>query len=169
MADARPSDGRDEGSDPRSEVEVTVVVRARRRPLRERLDAVRLPIRARLLAAVLAVVGALLAGGLVAAGSIGLGGERDATSPGGPRAAVAAAYRYPANCLTVTISTTDPTYARAELDRVSPCWRYGVYVTAIFHRVGGSWRPLLNSSRYSCPVASLPAVVQQQLAVCPER
>jgi hypothetical protein len=69
----------------------------------------------------------------------------------------------------VTISTTDPTYARAELDRVSPCWRYGVYVTAIFHRVGGSWRPLLNSSRYSCPVASLPAVVQQQLAVCPER
>jgi hypothetical protein len=42
-------------------------------------------------------------------------------------------------------------------------------VTAIFHRVGGSWRPLLNSSRYSCPVASLPAVVQQQLAVCPER
>jgi hypothetical protein len=114
--------------------------------------------------AIVAAAGALLAGVLLATGSVG---QRASTSPAGPQAAVAAAYRYPVNCLTVTIATSDPTYARAELDRASPCWRYGAYVTVIFHRVAGRWREVLDSARYSCPVASLPAVVQAQLGVCP--
>ncbi len=166
MADARTSDGRDGGSDTRSEVEVTVVVRARRRPLRGRLASVALLPRPRLLLAVLAAAGAVLAGVLLAAGSVR---QRASTSSRGPGAAVAAAYRYPANCLTVTVSTSDPMYARAELNRASPCWRYGAYVTAVFHRVGDAWRPVLDSGRYSCPVVSLPTVVQEQLAVCPRR
>jgi hypothetical protein len=82
-------------------------------------------------------------------------------------AAVAAAYRYPLACLSVTISASDPAYARAELDRASPCWRYGGYVTAIFHRTDGAWRLVLDVGSYPCPVRSLPAVVQAQLGVCP--
>ncbi len=82
-------------------------------------------------------------------------------------AGVAAAYRYPLHCLSVVTAASDPTYARAELDRASPCWRYGGYVTAIFHRAGGAWRLVLDAGSYTCPLASLPAVVQAQLALCP--
>ena len=66
-----------------------MVVRARRRPFRELFAAVRLPIRASLLMAIVAAAGALLAGVLLATGSVG---QRSAPSPGGPQAAVAAAY-----------------------------------------------------------------------------
>lgn len=82
-------------------------------------------------------------------------------------AGVAAAYRYPLSCLTVTISTRDPAYASARLNRASPCWRYGVYLTAIFHRVDGSWHEVLDANTYACPLVWLPAVVQTQLSVCP--
>jgi hypothetical protein len=80
---------------------------------------------------------------------------------------VAAAYRYPLRCLSVTTAPGDPAYARAELDRASPCWRYGAYVTAVFHRADGAWRLVLDAGSYRCPVASLPRVVQAQLALCP--
>ncbi len=83
------------------------------------------------------------------------------------RAGVAVAYQYPFRCLSVTISAIDPSYARAELDRASPCWRYGAYSIAVFHRVHGRWRTVLDTTSYSCPVASLPAAVQAQLGVCP--
>lgn len=82
-------------------------------------------------------------------------------------AGVAAAYQYPFRCASITISAIDPSYARAELDRASPCWRYGAYSIAVFHRVHGSWQTVLNSTSYSCPVARIPADVQAQLAVCP--
>jgi hypothetical protein len=82
-------------------------------------------------------------------------------------AGVAAAYRYPVSCLVVTLAASDRAYARARLNRASPCWRYGVYDTTIFHRVDGAWRLVLNVHTYSCPVPSVPAVVQAQLAVCP--
>lgn len=84
-------------------------------------------------------------------------------------AGVAAAYRYPLGCLSVTISARNPAYAGAHLDRASPCWRYGVYVTAILHRVHGVWRLALEAAGSSCPAVSLPAVVLAQLAVCRRR
>jgi hypothetical protein len=81
---------------------------------------------------------------------------------------VAAAYRYPLACLSVTIVTGDPAYAAARLNRVSPCWRYGVYTTTIFHRVAGVWRMVLQTSAPSCEVTSLPAPVRAQLGLCGE-
>ncbi len=82
---------------------------------------------------------------------------------------VAAAYKYPLSCLIVTLAASDHDYARARLDRASPCWRYGVYQTTIFHRAGGVWRLVLNVHSYSCPVRSLPAIVEIELGVCPLR
>jgi hypothetical protein len=81
-------------------------------------------------------------------------------------AGVAAAYRYPANCLSVAFAPADRSYARAQLDRASPCWRYGVWVTAVFHREDGVWHQVLNAHSYSCPVPSLPGLVARQLGVC---
>jgi hypothetical protein len=41
-------------------------------------------------------------------------------------------------------------------------------VTAIFHRVDGVWRPVLDATGYSCPNPSLSTAVQAALDVCPE-
>ena len=78
----------------------------------------------------------------------------------------AAAYRYPVSCLSVEFASTNRSYARARLDRASPCWRYGVWVTAVFHRVDGVWHRVLDAASYSCPVRSLPRGVERQLGVC---
>jgi hypothetical protein len=82
-------------------------------------------------------------------------------------AGVAAAYGYPPRCLSVTIAAADPAYARADYNRVSACGRYDGTVTAIFHRVDGEWRPVLDATGYSCPIASLPRAVINELDVCP--
>jgi hypothetical protein len=79
---------------------------------------------------------------------------------------VAAAYRYPRACLSVTIAAADPAYAAVRLNRVSPCWRYGVYVTAIFHRVAGVWRMVLDTTGAGCPMTSIPETVRAQLGLC---
>jgi hypothetical protein len=79
---------------------------------------------------------------------------------------VAAAYRYPLACLSVTIAKADPDFAAARLDRASPCWRYGVYTTTILHRVAGVWRVALETSGASCSISSIPAVVRAQLGLC---
>ena len=82
-------------------------------------------------------------------------------------AGVAAAYGYPSRCLSVTIAPADPSYARADYNRVSACGRYDGTVTAVFHRVDGEWRPVLDATGYSCPIASLPRAVMSELDVCP--
>jgi len=123
--------------------------------------------------AVLVVAVALALGGAAAVGAlaIGNGGAARGTLPvradATESAGVAAAYRYPVSCLNVVVAPSDPTYARAWLYRASPCWRYGAYVTAVFHRVGGLWRPVLDSAVYRCPAISIPAAVQVELSVCP--
>lgn len=82
-------------------------------------------------------------------------------------AGVASAYGYPPRCLSVTIAPADPSYARADYNRVSACGRYDGTVTAIFHRVDGEWRPVLDATGYACPIASLSRAVASELAVCP--
>lgn len=82
-------------------------------------------------------------------------------------AGVAAAYGYPPRCLSITISTVDPAFARADYNHESPCGQYDGYVTAIFHRLDGRWRPVLDALGYACPVPSVPAAVQRDLAICP--
>ena len=44
--------------------------------------------------------------------------------------------------------------------------RYGVYATAIFHRVAGVWRMVLNAAGAGCPMTSIPASVRIQLGLC---
>jgi hypothetical protein len=82
-------------------------------------------------------------------------------------AGVAAAYHYPLACLSVTIVPADPAYAAARLDRASPCWRYGVYATTIFHRVAARWQLVTSSA--GCSIRSIPAVVRAELGLCDGR
>jgi hypothetical protein len=86
-----------------------------------------------------------------------------ARTPGSP--GVAAAYGFPLRCLTITIPPQHPAYARADFNHTE-CGRFDGYVTAIFHRVDGDWRPVLEALGYACPVAGLPAAVQADLSVC---
>ena len=68
--------------------------------------------------------------------------------------------------MSITILATDQAYARADLNHLRPCGRFTGYSTAIFHRVMGAWRPVLDAAGYVCPVASLPVNVQTELGVC---
>jgi hypothetical protein len=94
--------------------------------------------------------------------------QREPAAGRGPGpAGVAAAYRHPLRCLSISFATGDRDFARADFDRASPCGRYDGYATAIFQRVDGRWRSVLDSVSYACPVSTLPAAVQKSLAVCP--
>ncbi len=123
----------------------------------------------------LAIVGLVLLFAMIGALVVGARhGGRTRASPAtsalarepGP-AGVAAAYGYPVRCLSVTTSTSDSAYARADFDHNRACGIFHLFVTAIFRRLGGVWRRAMISVSYSCPVASLPAVVARELAVCP--
>lgn len=54
----------------------------------------------------------------------------------------------------------------ARLRRAGPCWRYGVFITAILRRVGDDWRLALEATSPSCPALSLPPEVEAQVVVC---
>ena len=120
-----------------------------------------------LAAAAVAVTAALLATSLHDKRTARAAASPAAQARAAGAAGVAAAYRYPLNCLVVTLAVRDPTYARVRLNRASPCWRYGAYLTTIFHRVKGAWRLVLDAPSYSCPLLSIPPAVQAQLALCP--
>jgi len=77
-------------------------------------------------------------------------------------AETAAAYRYPLGCLGITLSAD----RSSMLGRHSPCWRYGVYVTAVLHRVNGTWRLMLEATSPKCPTVSLPDIVRSALVTC---
>ena len=151
------------------EVQITFVLRSRAPTLRERVGHVPILSSAPGIAVLLLIAGAL---GAVVVFALGRGpfavpDKLDALRRDSGPAGVAAAYGYPLRCLSITIPARDRAYARADFDRTAPCGRYEGYPTAIFHRVGGAWRPVLDAVSYSCPVASLPRSVQAELAVCP--
>jgi hypothetical protein len=147
------------------DVQVTVTVTRRGQPLRER-NRRGAHIAGGAVAAVAVMVAAVIAALQLsrsdAGGRAGIAHSRVAVA-----AAIAAAYRYPSRGLIITIATANPSYARADVTHRSGCGRYCGYDSAIFHRVGGSWRIVLDTTSYSCPVAALPARVQAELAVCP--
>jgi hypothetical protein len=64
---------------------------------------------------------------------------------------VAAAYGVPVRCLGVTISSHEPDYAQAHVDRTGGCARYHGYVNASFHRIDGSWRLTLDEGQLFVP------------------
>jgi hypothetical protein len=74
------------------------------------------------------------------------------------------AYRFPLGCMSMTM--TPEAMAHVLHTRTGPCWRYGVFITAILRRVGGVWRLALEATSRTCPRLSLPAAVRAQLAVC---
>jgi hypothetical protein len=109
---------------------------------------------------------------LAGAGALAVGNE--SSGPPSPRVAapaaeapvaseppIAAAYRYPLGCLGQALSGM-----AAELDRTSPCWRYGTYVTVILRRVGRTWRMALEAVSPSCPALAIPSLVRAQVVVC---
>ncbi len=81
---------------------------------------------------------------------------------------IAAAFRGPLRCLRLTFAPGDAAYARVAAGHGLGCLRFPASTIAILRQVGGEWRPVLDSSSYSCPVTSLPAVVQAELGVCPD-
>jgi hypothetical protein len=132
-------------------VRVTVtVVGARSRPLGELLGSIRAIARRRAISVVAVAAGVLaasIAGALVGWGT---GEHRSASAAqvgGEGPAGVAAAYGYPLRCLTITISAASPDYARAHVDRARGCARYHGYVNASFHRIGGTWRLVLDEGQ----------------------
>ena len=66
-------------------------------------------------------------------------------------ARVAAAYGYPARCLRVVVSASDPAYASAHVDRRRACRSYRGYVNASFHLVRGAWRLVLDEGQLFVP------------------
>jgi hypothetical protein len=79
---------------------------------------------------------------------------------------IAGADGYPALCLSITISAANPSYARADFNRATPCGRYTGYAIAVFHRARGVWRTVLKATEYECPVTGLPIAVQVDLDIC---
>jgi hypothetical protein len=92
------------------------------------------------LALALVALGAIIATGPQGDRSSRPRGARLATDR--EKAAIAASfgYPYPLRCLTITISASDPDYARADVDRIPVCGGYHGYLNASFQRVGDRWR-----------------------------
>jgi len=155
-------------ADAPSNVQITVVADPAARPLRERISHTLTPRRAGGLCG-LAVVVAVTVAVLAVASSGGRGGAAPRTGST-PRdrgtAGVATAAGLPPRCAAVTMLENDPTYARADFNRASPCARHDAIATAIVHRAGGLWRSAMLAVEHSCPIRSLPRAVQVQLGVC---
>jgi hypothetical protein len=135
---------------------VTVLPPARGRPLRERLAAIGVPHGVRIalaVALVLAALGAIIATVPQSSQTSRPAGSRRAQAHGAERAAIAAAfgYPYPLRCLTITISASNPDYARADADRTNGCGRYHGYLDASFHRVDGAWRLVIDEGQLFVP------------------
>lgn len=163
MAQRGPGDGRDSPANRLSTVQVTVEPGPGRRAGR----AGRVGLRGFAVVVVLGVV--VLAVLMEALPGRGRGSRpgiahhaRPATAlldSGPPLSTMADAYRFPLGCLSITLQDARP-------ERAGPCWRYGVYMTAILRRVGGVWRLALEVNSRSCPYLSLPASVRRQVLVC---
>lgn len=81
--------------------------------------------------------------------------------------AIAAAFRGPLRCMSVSFAPADPDYLRAGPGPGTACAGYRSRTPVILRLVDGELRPLLDTATYSCPVPALPAAVQSELHVCP--
>lgn len=137
-------------------IAITIVPAVHEHPLRRRLARVKLPHRACIALCVtvaLAALGALIATVLPSGSASGARPAVRTQAPAAEKAAIAAAfgYPYPLRCLTVTLSASDPDYARAFIDRTSGCGRYHGYINASFHRVAGAWRLVFDEGQLYVP------------------
>jgi hypothetical protein len=81
--------------------------------------------------------------------------------------AVAASFRESLRCQTLTYAAGDRAYFRAQPNRSGDCRQSSPGRPVIYREVGREFRAVLDASDYSCPVRSLPVIVQQQLGLCP--
>jgi hypothetical protein len=170
MAQPRTPEGWGPLADPPWDVRVTIVRTPQRRAVSDRIASMSRAARMRVVVAMVLLLGAV---GSVVLNATGGGTTRGASlAPAAPgvvagatgQPAVAAIYRYPLGCLGASLSSGERSFARNQ--SADPCWRYGVYVTAILSRVRGTWQLALEAVSPSCPPVSLPAPVRAQLAVC---
>ena len=152
-------------ADSPSEVQFTITTTANPRRVRGAIAARGAPAIVGILVLALVVAGA---GVVVAVGALH---GRSSAAPVAAAHMVAPrpveqAYRYPLGCLSVMIAATEHGHALAGLDHAGPCWRYGVFITVIFHRVDGVWMMGLEARSASCPPRSLPTLVRAHLADC---
>ena len=156
-----------ERTDPPRDVQVTIVRGPRPHAGRARLAGVEVPLRTvvtlvLLLAAVAAVISSTR--------QVHPRPARTATPvltvgvDGAHLPAVAAVYRYPLGCLGASLSAGAAASDAAGRD--GPCWRYGVFLTAILRQIHGVWRLGLEAVSRSCPRVFLPASVRLQLVAC---
>jgi hypothetical protein len=82
--------------------------------------------------------------------------------------ALAAEFRAALRCHTLTFAASDPAYVRAQPARTGACRQYGAAPTSIYREVNREFRLVLDTAAYSCPVRSLPRVVQAELHLCPK-
>lgn len=166
--------GRDSLSNQPSIVQVTV------EPGRRDGEATARAVRLRALVVVsLVVAGAVVGGVLLTAGRGGSARRSpERTRSGeatvgqaGPRlrgvaqvASLTEAYRFPLGCMGMTLTRQGLVDALA--NRTGPCWRYGVFVTAVLRRIGGTWQLALEATSRSCPRIVLPSNIRAELAVC---
>jgi len=80
---------------------------------------------------------------------------------------VAAWFRGSLRCQTLTFAAGDRAYFRAQPDRSGDCRQSSPGHPVIYREVGREFRAVLDARDYSCPVRSLPVIVQQQLGLCP--
>ena len=147
-------------------VEIRVLGDPDARTFRERIVAIQKVTRWPAIVALVLLVAILAMAGTLLGGPDGARHVVSAMARERGPAGVAAACGYPLRCLSITILATDQTYARADFNHLRPCGRFTGYSTAIFHRVMGAWRPVLDAAGYVCPVGSLPVNVQTELGVC---
>ena len=170
VAHERTPDRRHEHASPPWDVQVTIVRDPPDHPIREWVAAIRGIVRARVIG--LVVIAAVAGGGGVLVGaphSAGAGpstGARVAQRNAAGPAALEVVYRYPLGCLSAMSFAHHRAHITARFDRASPCWWYGVYVTAILRRVDGTRRLALEAVSPSCPAVPLPPLVRAQVAVC---
>jgi hypothetical protein len=149
-------------------VQITIIAAPRGPTLAERFAKLRRVLNVRVLAVAVAIagVGAAAAGVLAGQRAGGSGTSSDQRAAPLGIAGVEAAYRYPLGCLSVTLTSGGAAYAQARRNRRGPCWRYGVYVTAVLRQIDGVWRLVLEAASPLCPALSLPEAVEAQVAVC---
>ena len=170
MAKRPLSDSRSDLKSAPSDVQVTILRLPDDRGLNQWLerhrDRIQALLRKVVVAVTVAIVGAVFAVAFGVGASRGPGGVIWGVREAGP-AGVAAAYGYPPGCLRVRISAANSAFARADFDRPRSCAYDVAFPTALFHRFDGEWHPVLYTVSYSCPVPSIPALVQSQLSLCP--
>jgi hypothetical protein len=167
-------------ADPPSRVHITVVPGPRARPAGGRLKVSGIGLAAPVIVVLTAIALAVVAIAAIVVATSSYGGRVRGPSERRPgritaqapqthavaQEKVATAYAYPPGCLGLTLSGGAPAGVIARLTRTNPCWRHGVYVTAILRKSHGQWRVMLEATSPKCLEVPLTDVVRSDRVIC---